>query len=66
MSEEFSGDKNPAVSTDNEWINVLVNEDKLAVMDALNFIQTKHTIKDMKLEEISTEDVIKKIYEGGV
>ncbi len=66
LSEKFPGDKNPAVSVDNEWISILVSEDKLAVMDVLNFIQNKRTIKDMKLEEISTEDVIKKIYEGGV
>ena len=29
-------------------------------------VQEKHEIKDMQLEEISTEDVIKKIYREGV
>jgi ABC-2 type transport system ATP-binding protein len=55
-----------AVSADDEWISILVDEDKKKVMDVLNQIQSSHSIKDMKLEEISSEDVIRKIYEEGV
>lgn len=55
-----------AVSADDEWISVLVNEEKAKVMEVLGEIQKSHDIRDMKLEEISTEDVIKKIYEEGV
>lgn len=55
-----------AVSVDNEWISVLVNEEKAKVMEVLGEIQKSQDIRDMKLEEISTEDVIKKIYEEGV
>ena len=45
---------------------MLINEDNSKVMDILNAIQEKHKIRDMKLEEISTEEVIRKIYEEGV
>ncbi len=55
-----------AVSVDNEWISVLINEEKAKVMEVLGEIQKLHDVRDMKLEEISTEDVIKKIYEEGV
>lgn len=55
-----------AVSDDDEWISVLVDESKNRVVDVLEKLQQSHNIKDMQLEEISTEDVIKKIYEGGV
>ncbi len=55
-----------AVSADDEWISVLVNEEKAKVMEVLGEIQKSHDIRDMKLEEISTEEVIKKIYEEGV
>lgn len=48
------------------WECVLVNEEKVSLMDVLNTIQQRLNIKDMKLEEISTETVIKKIYEEGV
>jgi ABC-2 type transport system ATP-binding protein len=55
-----------SISDDNEWINLLVNEDKIKVLDVLGKVQSMHDIRDMQLEEISTEEVIKKIYEGGI
>lgn len=54
------------VSSDDNWISVLVNEDKQKVVSVLSQIQTSHDIRDMQLEEISSEEVIKRIYEGGV
>jgi ABC-2 type transport system ATP-binding protein len=54
------------VSADDEWISVLVDEEKSGVMDVLTKLQKNFRISDMQLEEISTEDVIKKIYEEGV
>ena len=65
ISEELM-EYDVVVSNDDEWISVLVNEEKIKVLDVLSKIQQNHTIKDMQLEEISTEDVIKKIYEGGI
>ncbi|NLT08668.1 MAG: ATP-binding cassette domain-containing protein [Ruminococcus sp.] len=55
-----------SVDSDDEWISVLVDEEKEKVIDVLAGLQKKHNIRDMKLEEISTEEVIKKIYEEGV
>ncbi len=55
-----------SVSADDEWISVLVDEDKNKVIDVLGLLQKTHKIRDMQLEEISTEEVIKKIYEEGV
>ncbi|MBR4200667.1 MAG: ATP-binding cassette domain-containing protein [Oscillospiraceae bacterium] len=54
------------VSADEEWISVLVDEEKAKVIDVLGALQKTHRIRDMQLEEISTEAVIKKIYEEGV
>lgn len=54
------------VSADDEWISVLVDEEKCKVMHVLTQLQQSFRIRDMQLEEISTEDVIKKIYEEGV
>ncbi|MBQ9808195.1 MAG: ATP-binding cassette domain-containing protein [Ruminococcus sp.] len=54
------------VSSDDEWISILVDEDKKKVIDVLAGLQSSYDIKDMQLEEISTEEVIKKIYEEGV
>ncbi|WP_051463406.1 ABC transporter ATP-binding protein [Ruminococcus flavefaciens] len=55
-----------SVSADDEWISVLVDEEKAKIMDVLGKLQHSYNIKDMQLEEISTEEVIKKIYEEGV
>lgn len=55
-----------SVSADEEWISILVDEEKATVMDVLNQLRNTFHIRDMRLEEISTEEVIKKIYEEGV
>ena len=52
-----------SVTADEEWISVLVDEDKHSVIDVLGTLQRSFGITDMKLEEISSEEVIKKIYE---
>ncbi|MBR3422378.1 MAG: ATP-binding cassette domain-containing protein [Ruminococcus sp.] len=54
------------VSADDEWISILVDEAKITVMEVLTKLQKECRVRDMQLEEISTEDVIKKIYEEGV
>ncbi len=54
------------VSADEEWISVLIDESKANVPDVLAQIQAAHTIRDLQLQEIATEDVIRKIYEEGV
>ena len=52
-----------SISSDEDWICILVNEDKIKVIDVLSALQKSYIIKDMQLEEISTEEVIKQIYE---
>ena len=55
-----------SLSADDEWISILVDEEKSKVMEVLSQLQQSYEIRDMQLEEISTEEVIKKIYEEGV
>jgi ABC-2 type transport system ATP-binding protein len=52
------------VSVQEEWISVLINEEEADVMTVLNSIQKSRKVYDVAMEEISTESVIKKIYEG--
>lgn len=61
-----SGEENISVTVCDDKIEVLVNEAIVSVMDVLNGIQKEHAIYDMHLKEISTESVIRKIYEGGI
>lgn len=65
LKEELK-DYEVQIGNDDEWISILVNEDKIGVLKVLGIVQEKHKIKDMQLEEISTEEVIRKIYEEGI
>ena len=65
IEKELAG-TDTSVSTEDGWVSILVNEEKSKVLDVLSLIQQNTKIKDMQLQEISTEDVIKKIYTEGV
>jgi ABC-2 type transport system ATP-binding protein len=49
---------------DDTWEDMLIDESKTDVMQVIMEKQKVTKIKDIRLEEISTEEVIKKIYEG--
>ena len=49
---------------DSGWQEIIVDEAKTDVMSVIAEYQKKGGIKDIKLEDISTEEVIKKIYGG--
>lgn len=66
MLKQELADLDVSINSDDEWISILVNEEKIRVVKVLEMIQEKHSIRDMQLEEISTEDVIKKIYMEGI
>lgn len=50
--------------TETEWIELLINEDRITLTDVLNQCLKATNVNDIKIEEIRTEDIIKKIYEG--
>ncbi|MBQ4271203.1 MAG: ATP-binding cassette domain-containing protein [Clostridiales bacterium] len=50
--------------SDDNWVEEVIDESKQDIMKIIMERQKEQKIKDLKLEEISTEEVIKKIYEG--
>ena len=64
--EKFPQAGSAAVSVEDRWIQILINEEEVRVMDVVNCIQEHKRIADLNMQEISTESVIRKIYEGGV
>lgn len=54
-----------SISYSDEWISILINEEE-NIMNVFKVLQENYDIRDMQLEELSSEDVIKKIYEGGI
>lgn len=63
---KFPHAKSTQVSVEDRWIQILLNEDEVHMMEVINCIQDNRSITDMHLKEISTESVIRKIYEGGI
>lgn len=47
-----------------KWLSLLIDEDQIALADVLNQMMKSSKIDDIKIEEIQTEDIIRKIYEG--
>lgn len=66
LANQFPHAKSLSVSADEKWVDILLNEDEVPMMKVVGCIQEKRKIVDMTLKEISTESVIKKIYEGGL
>ena len=63
VKEDFA-DKDFTFSLSDEgWCSVLIDESQVRLMKVLNHIQEKMKVYDVRLEEISTESVIRKIYE---
>ena len=50
--------------SDDSWVEQVIDEKKTDVMHVMQEMQKEHRIKDIQLQEISTEEVIRKIYEG--
>lgn len=66
LSDRYPGAQSLSVEGDEKWISILLREDEVSLMKVLHTIEERKKIVDMSMEEISTESVIKKIYEGGI
>lgn len=66
LGKEFNSFDESSVSMNEHRVEILVDEAKRSVIQVMNAVQEKHKIIDMQLKEISTESVIRKIYEGGL
>ena len=66
LAERFPDAPSIAVTSGEEWLSVLSRENEAPIMEILPFMQSFTSIADIKIEEINTEDIIKKIYEGSI
>lgn len=66
LAEKYPTAKSLSVEIDEKWISILIKEDEVSLMKVLHAIEEYKKIADMSMDEISTESVIKKIYEGGI
>lgn len=67
LGEQFPAEGAVTVGEDEDgWISIIVQEDLVSMIDVLSFVSRNYPVKDIKIEEIRTEDVIRKIYEGAL
>ncbi|MDR0952157.1 MAG: ATP-binding cassette domain-containing protein [Oscillospiraceae bacterium] len=52
------------ITRNEEWVEIVTKEDEMPVMEILQALQKSHKISDIRIEEITTEEIIKKIYAG--
>lgn len=64
LSEKWSDCDFSNINIVDDEVQILIDEHSVSVVKVINAIQEKHKIYDMHLKEISTESVIKKIYDG--
>jgi len=67
IGSNFKCCKPPEIeSTEDGWINITINLDEIKLVDMLNYLLTLFPLKDIKVEEVPTEKIIREIYEGGL
>ena len=66
LKSYFGSYRTLKVRVGDAWEEHLIDESKDNLMEVLEKIRKEKNVRDIQLEEISTEEVIKKIYEGGV
>ena len=63
-SEYKNNDEVRIEKVENEWVDLTINQDKVQLIDILNFVMKEFSIKDVKIEDMRIESIVKKIYEG--
>jgi len=47
-----------------DWINITINEEEISSSKILAFMINNYSVRDIRIEEITIENVVTKIYEG--
>ena len=61
--------RNGAISvehTESGWTDITVNQDQLPLFEVLQFVMETFPIKDVRIVEISMENVVQRIYDGAL
>jgi ABC-2 type transport system ATP-binding protein len=49
---------------ESDWIDITINQDEVSLLSVLELILKEYPVKDIKIIEISLENIIQKVYEG--
>lgn len=63
LKDKFSDEDYSIEEDESKMISIVINEQKISLTDVLNYLLTHVSVKDVKIEDVEIESVIKKIYE---
>jgi len=67
LVQAFPGPGGPTLGkSEGQWLDVIVNQDEVALVEVLSFLMRKFSFDDIKVEEIEMAEVIRKVYEGAL
>jgi ABC-2 type transport system ATP-binding protein len=67
LAEAFPGEGGPSIgSAEGPWLDIIVNQDRVALVDVLSLLMRRFSFSDIKVEEIEMAEVIRKVYEGAL
>ena len=67
LTERFSADEGFTIAqTEEFWTDVTFDQARMPLSDVLNFVMTNFTVSDVRIVEISMENVVKKVYDGAL
>jgi ABC-2 type transport system ATP-binding protein len=53
-------------NTEPGWTDITIDQDRIPLLDVLGFLMTNFPVKDVRIVEISMENVVQKIYDGAL
>jgi ABC-2 type transport system ATP-binding protein len=53
-------------STEIGWTDVTINQDQVSLLEVLSFLMAEFSVKDIRVVEMSVENVVQRIYDGAL
>lgn len=65
LKQEYQNIKSLNINEeDSRWLKIIIDQEEVELLNILNYSMSNWKIKDIQVEEVQTESVIRKIYEG--
>lgn len=67
LSQKFGSDNGISVAeTEEFWTDITIDQARTPLSDVLNFVMTNFPVFDVRIVEISMENVVRKVYDGAL
>jgi len=67
LREQFGADNGITVAeTEEFWTDVTIDQVRTPLSDVLNFVMSNFRVEDVRIVEISMENVVRKVYDGAL